>query len=149
MRIAIACDHAGFYLKQVILDHVKNLGYEVSDLGTNDTAPVDFPDYVEKVAKAVQRGDVDRGIVICGSGVGACIAANKVNGIYASLSHDTYSAHQGVEHDNANVLCLGARIVGVELAKEIVQAFLAARFMDGDERFIRRFKKVQAIEANQ
>lgn len=149
MRIAIACDHAGFYLKQVILDHVKNLGYEVSDLGTNDTAPVDFPDYVEKVAKAVQSGNVDRGIVICGSGVGACIAANKVNGIYASLSHDTYSAHQGVEHDNANVLCLGARIVGVELAKEIVQAFLAARFMDGDERFIRRFKKVQAIEANQ
>ncbi|MHB0923308.1 MAG: ribose 5-phosphate isomerase B [Bellilinea sp.] len=149
MRVAIACDHAGFYLKQVILEYVKNLGYEVSDLGTMDTTPVDFPDFVEKAAKAVQSGDVDRGIVICGSGVGACIAANKINGVYASLSHDTYSAHQGVEHDNANVLCLGARIIGVELAKEIVQAFLAARFLEGDERFIRRFKKVQAIEANQ
>ncbi len=149
MRVAIASDHAGFYLKQVILEYVKNLGYEVSDLGTMDTTPVDFPDFVEKAAKAVQSGDVDRGIVICGSGVGACIAANKINGVYASLSHDTYSAHQGVEHDNANVLCLGARIIGVELAKEIVQAFLAARFLEGDERFIRRFKKVQAIEANQ
>lgn len=149
MRVAIACDHAGFHLKQVIIDHVNNLGYEVFDLGTYDTAPVDFPDYVEKAATAVQSGEVERGIIICGSGVGACIAANKVKGIYAALSHDTYSAHQGVEHDNANVLCLGARIIGVELAKEIVQAFLAARFFEGDERFIRRFKKIQKIEANQ
>jgi len=149
MRIAIACDHAGFPLKQDIINHVKSLGHDVLDLGTQDTTPVDFPDYVEKAAKAVQTGEVDRGIVICGSGVGACIAANKVKGVYASLSHDTYSAHQGVEHDNANVLCLGSRIIGVELAKEIVQAFLAARFIDGDERFIRRFNKILAIEAKQ
>jgi len=149
MRIAIACDHAGFPLKQDIIHQVKSLGHDVLDLGTQDTTPVDFPDYVEKAAKAVQTGEVDRGIVICGSGVGACIAANKVKGVFASLSHDTYSAHQGVEHDNANMLCLGARIIGVELAKEIVQAFLAARFIDGDERFTRRFNKILAIEARQ
>lgn len=148
MRIAVACDHAGFPLKQEIMDVVQSQQHEVLDLGTMDTTPVDYPDYAEKAALAVQRGEVDRAIVICGSGVGACVAANKVKGVYASLSHDTYSAHQGVEHDNVNLLCLGARIVGAELAKEIVRAFLDAHFVE-EERFIRRFNKVKAIEEKQ
>lgn len=148
MRIAVACDHAGFPLKQEIMDVVQSQQHEVIDLGTMDTTPVDYPDYAEKAALAVQSGQVDRAIVICGSGVGACVAANKVKGVYASLSHDTYSAHQGVEHDNVNLLCLGARIVGAELAKEIVRAFLDARFIE-EERFIRRFNKIKAIEAKQ
>lgn len=145
MRVAIACDHAGFPLKKEIIDLVSSLGHEVLDLGTMDTAPVDYPDFAEKAGKAIQNGEVDRAIVMCGSGVGACIAANKIKGVYATLSHDTYSAHQGVEHDNVNLLCLGARIIGVELAKEIVRTFLAAKFIQ-DPRFIRRFNKVLKIE---
>lgn len=148
MRIAIACDHGGFPLKKDIVDLVQCLGHEVVDLGTMDMTPVDYPDYAEKAGLAVQRGEVDRAIVLCGSGVGACVAANKIKGVYASLSHDTYSAHQGVEHDNINLLCLGARIVGPELAKEIVKAFLGAVFSP-DARFHRRFAKVKAIEQRQ
>ncbi len=145
MRIAIACDHGGFPLKSDIVELVECLGHQVLDLGTWDATPVDYPDYAEKAGQAIQRGEVDRAIVICGSGVGACVAANKLKGVYASVCHDTYSAHQGVEHDNVNLLCLGARIVGPELAKEIVSAFLSAEF-SSNERFQRRFDKVKAIE---
>lgn len=148
MRIAVACDHAGFPLKQDIMEVVRNEGHEVVDLGTSDTTPVDYPDFAEKAGKAVRDGQVDRAIVICGSGVGACVAANKVKGVYAALSHDSYSAHQGVEHDNVNLLCLGARIIGVELAKEVVRSFLSAQFIR-EERFIRRFNKVLAIETKE
>ncbi len=145
MRVAIGSDHAGFQLKGDIINLVLSLGHDVIDLGADGPASVDYPDYAEKVGLAIQVGQAERGIMICGSGVGACIAANKMKGIYASLSSDTYSAHQGVEHDNVNLLCLGARIVGVELAKDIVRSFLNANFIQ-DERFIRRFKKVKAIE---
>ena len=145
MRIAIACDHGGFPLKRDIIQTVESLGHQILDLGTWDATPVDYPDYAEKAGLAIQSSEADRAIVICGSGVGACVAANKLKGVYASVCHDTYSAHQGVEHDNVNLLCLGARIVGAELAKEIVAAFLNANFLS-DERFQRRFDKVQAIE---
>lgn len=148
MRIAVTCDHAGFPLKNEIIEVVKSLGHEVIDLGTTDTTPVDYPDFAEKAGKMVRDGAVDRAIVICGSGVGACVAANKIKGVYAALCHDTYSAHQGVEHDNVNLLCLGARIIGAELAKEITCAFLGANFIK-EERFIRRFNKVLAIEARE
>ncbi|HEY4692365.1 MAG TPA: ribose 5-phosphate isomerase B [Bellilinea sp.] len=145
MRIAIACDHGGFPLKRDIIQTVESLGHQILDLGTWDATPVDYPDYAEKAGLAIQSSEADRAIVICGSGVGACVAANKLKGVYASVCHDTYSAHQGVEHDNVNLLCLGARIVGAELAKEIVAAFLNANFLS-DERFQRRFDKVKAIE---
>lgn len=148
MRIAVTCDHAGFPLKNEIIEVVKSLGHEVIDLGTTDTTPVDYPDFAEKAGKMVRDGAVDRAIVICGSGVGACVAANKIKGVYAALCHDTYSAHQGVEHDNVNLLCLGARIIGAELAKEITCAFLGANFIK-EERFIRRFNKVLAIESRE
>lgn len=146
MRIAIACDHGGFPLKADVIELVECRGHQVLDLGTFDTTPVDYPDYAEKAGQALQRGDVDRAIVMCGSGVGAAVAANKMKGVYAAICHDTYSAHQGVEHDNVNMLCLGARIIGPELAKEIITAFLGAKFSDS-ERFVRRFAKVKAIEA--
>jgi len=145
LRIAIACDHGGFPLKRDIIQTVESLGHQILDLGTWDATPVDYPDYAEKAGLAIQSSEADRAIVICGSGVGACVAANKLKGVYASVCHDTYSAHQGVEHDNVNLLCLGARIVGAELAKEIVAAFLNANFLS-DERFQRRFDKVKAIE---
>lgn len=146
MRIAIACDHAGYPLKDEIAEVVKTLGHDVIDLGTNDTTPVDYPDFSEKAGRMVVSGAADRAIVICGSGVGACVAANKVKGVYAAMCHDTYSAHQGVEHDNVNLLCLGARIIGPELAKEVVKAFLGAAFYD-EGRYLRRFNKILAIEA--
>lgn len=145
MRVAVACDHAGFPLKKVILETVRAAGHEPLDLGTNSSKEVDFPDFTEKLGRAIQRGEAERGIMICGSGVGACVAANKMRGIYACLCHDTYSAHQGVEHDDMNVLCLGARIIGAELAKELVTAFLAARF-SGEERFVRRVGKIRKFE---
>lgn len=147
MRIAIACDHAGFDIKDDIVLEVQRLGHDVIDLGTYDQEPVDYPDYARKACDAILQGQAERGIVLCGSGVGAAIAANKVKGIYACVCHDTYSAHQGVEHDNMNVLTLGARIIGVELAKEIVRNFLQARFSD-EERHHRRFEKIRAIENN-
>jgi len=149
MRIAVAFDHAGFPLKQTILSAVRSAGHELIDLGTDSAAPVDYPDYALKLGRAIQDGEAQRGILVCGSGVGACIVANKIPGIYAGVCHDTYSAHQGVEHDDMNVLCLGARVVGAEPAREIVQAFLRARFIGsdpGEERHARRVAKVRAIE---
>ena len=146
MKIAIGTDHGGFSLKQAIVDELKKLGHTVVDCGASDyDAKDDYPDFARAVGAAVQRGDAERGIILCGSGVGASIAATKMRGIRAALCHDTYSAHQGVEHDNMNVLCLGARIIGDELARELVRAFLSARF-DTSERFQRRLNKVLEIE---
>ncbi len=145
MRIVIACDHAGFPLKHEIIETVRGGGHEILDMGTFNTESVDYPDFAEKAGLALVGGEADRAIVICGSGVGACIAANKIHGVYAGLCHDTYSAHQGVEHDDMNMLCLGARIIGGELAKEIVRAFLGAVFSN-EERHARRVNKVRAIE---
>jgi ribose 5-phosphate isomerase B len=145
MQIALACDHGGFPLKIIIKECVLASGYSVIDLGTDSTASVDYPDFAEKLGTAITNGDAERGILICGSGVGASIAANKIKGVYAAVCHDTYSAHQGVEHDNMNVLCLGARIIGPELAKELVEAFLNARFSN-EERHVRRVNKVYKIE---
>jgi len=145
MKIAVACDHAGFPLKAPVIDSVLEAGNEVIDLGAYNTESVDYPDYAEKVGKAIQEGLVDRCILICGSGVGASIAANKMTGVYAAVCHDTYSAHQGVEHDAMNVLCLGARIIGPELAIELVRAFLDAKFSNED-RHIRRVTKVRRLE---
>ena len=149
MRVAIACDHAGFPLKSTVMETVRKAGHEVLDLGTDSTKSVDYPDFAEKVGNAIRDGKADKGILLCGSGVGICIAANKIKGIYASICHDTYSAHQGVEHDAMNVICLGTRIVGPELAKEIIRAFLAARFIGNDpgqERHARRVGKIRNLE---
>jgi RpiB/LacA/LacB family sugar-phosphate isomerase len=145
MRLALAADHAGFELKEKMLSHLKGTGFEVMDLGTHDKKPVDYPEVALAVGEVLQEGKAERGILICGSGVGACVAANKIKNIRAGLCHDTYSAHQGVEHDDMNVLCLGARVIGEELAKELVSAFLAARFT-GEERHVARLAKIQAIE---
>lgn len=146
MRIALAADHAGYELKEVIGHFLGNLGHEVLDLGTaNATTPVDYPDYAEAVGVSLLEENADRGIVICGSGVGASVAINKLPGIRAGLCHDTYSAHQGVEHDDMNVLVVGARVIGVELAREIVRAFLGAEFTH-EERHERRLAKVRALE---
>ena len=145
MIIAIACDHGGFPLKQIVIDVVREAGHEPLDLGTDSPASVDYPDYAEKIGRALQTGAAERGILMCGSGVGAAIAANKMHGVYAAICHDTYSAHQGVEHDDMNVLCLGARIIGPEVAKELVAAFLSARF-SAEERHVRRTLKVRKLE---
>jgi len=145
MKIAIGCDHAGFPLKETIIEVVQNEGHDVVDVGTYSMERVDFPDFTEKVGLVIQNGVADRGIAVCGSGVGSCIAANKMNNIYASVCHDTYSAHQGVEHDNMNVLCLGARIIGVEVAKEIVQAFIKAEYLNKGSYAV-RFEKIRQIE---
>jgi ribose 5-phosphate isomerase B len=152
MKIAVACDHAGFPLKDVVLDAVRASGHEVLDLGTYSTEPVDYPDFSEKIGHAIQSGEAKRGVLLCGSGVGASIAANKMRGVYAAVCHDVYSAHQGVEHDDMNVLCLGGRIVGPQLVSEIVVAFLNARFLGNDpgqERHKRRVGKVRKIEAGE
>ena len=145
MRIAVASDHAGFELKQDLTRCLRGLRHKVTDLGTRSTRPVDYPDYAEAIAKAILRRRADRGILICGSGVGAAVAANKLPGIRAGICHDTYSAHQGVEHDDMNILVLGARVVGTELACEIVRAFLKARF-SGEARHKRRLAKISALE---
>jgi RpiB/LacA/LacB family sugar-phosphate isomerase len=145
MRIALGADHAGFELKEKVLSLLGELGHQALDLGTHDLQPVDYPDFAEAVGRAVIEGRAERGIVICGSGVGASVAANKVRGIRAGLCHDTYSAHQGVEHDDMNVLVLGSRVIGPELARELVRAFLAARFTN-EERQRRRLAKVEAME---
>ena len=145
MLIAIAADHAGFRLKVLLAEFVRGLGYEIVDLGTRSEEPVDYPDYARVVAEEILSQRADRGILICGSGVGACAAANKFPGIRAAICHDTYSAHQGVEHDDLNILCLGARVVGPELAKEIVRAWLTAVF-SGAERHRRRLAKIDRIE---
>jgi ribose 5-phosphate isomerase B len=145
MLVAIGSDHAGFLLKQELVPFIAGLGNEVLDLGTNSTAPVDYPDYAEAVGLAVRDGRVERGIMICGSGVGASVAADKIPGIRAGVCHDIYSAHQSVEHDDMNVLVLGSRVIGDELAKDLVAAYLRARFT-GEERHRRRLAKVRAIE---
>jgi ribose 5-phosphate isomerase B len=145
MHIAIASDHAGFELKKVLIDHLQQNGHTISDLGTNSTEPVDYPDFAEALALAVLNGKAERGILICGSGVGASVAANKIPGIRAGLAHDAYSAHQGVEHDDMNVLVLGARIIGVELAKDLCTIFLNAHFT-AEERHRRRLNKIISIE---
>jgi ribose 5-phosphate isomerase B len=149
MRIAIGADHGGFSLKKVVVDRLEAAGHTVLDLGAHTFDPADdYPDFTIAVGRAVQRGEAERGIVICGSGVGASMAANKLAGVRAGLCHDTYSAHQGVEHDNMNVLCLGARIVGPELAWELVSSFLSAKFT-GEERHRRRLAKVEELEQRQ
>lgn len=146
MRVAVGNDHAGLPIKAAVIDELQRLGHEVSDLGTNDPHSQDFPDFAGYVGRAIQNREADRGILICGSGIGVCIAANKLHGIRASIAHDTYSAHQGVEHDGMNVLCLGGRIIGEALARELVQSFINAEFQE-EERFIRRLNKVNAFEA--
>ena len=147
MRLVLGSDHAGFELKQSLAEYLRELGHEVLDVGAHSTAPVDYPDYAEAVAKALRDGRAERGVLICGSGVGASVAANKIPGIRAGLCHDAYSAHQGVEHDDMNVLVLGARIIGSALAFELAHAFIGAKFQGQESRFERRFKKVLAIEA--
>jgi RpiB/LacA/LacB family sugar-phosphate isomerase len=146
MRLVIGADHAGFELKEKIGEYLRARGHEVIDVGTGSRAPVDYPDFAEALANVVRSGGAERGLLICGSGVGACVAANKITGIRAGLCHDSYSAHQGVEHDDVNVLVLGARVIGVELAKELVDRFLSARF-SAEERHRRRVEKIKALEA--
>ena len=148
MRVAVAADHAGFPLKQTVIDTLVSLGHKPLDLGTDSTESVDYPDYAEKAGMAIVEGRADRAVVICGSGVGACISGNKIVGVYACLCHDTYSAAQGVEHDQMNMLCLGARIIGSELAMHIVRAFMNAQPSD-HPRHLRRVGKIRAIEKKQ
>ncbi len=145
MKVVIASDHAGVDLKAVLADKVRELGHEVIDVGAFNKDPVDYPDYAEAIGQEIVNGRAERGVLICGSGVGASVAANKIPGIRAGLAHDEYSAHQGVEHDDMNVLVLGARVVGVEVSRELVERFLAAHF-SGEERHVRRLAKVKAIE---
>lgn len=145
MRIAIACDHAGFPLKNAVIEIVASAGHEVLDFGTDSCEPVDYPDVVEKACRALQKGKADRAIILCGSGIGAAITANKLKGVYACVCHDSYSAAQGVEHDNMNTLSLGARIIGVEVARACVLAFLGAEFST-EERHRRRVSKIRVIE---
>jgi RpiB/LacA/LacB family sugar-phosphate isomerase len=145
MMVAIAADHAGYALKQELIPSLRSLGHEVTDLGTHGPEPVDYPDVAAWLARAVLSGAVERGVLICGSGVGASVAANKFPGIRAGLCHDTYSAHQGVEHDDMNILVLGARVIGVELARELVRPFLEAHFTH-EERHERRLGKIRALE---
>jgi ribose 5-phosphate isomerase B len=148
LKLVIASDHAGFSLKQEVRAYLSKSTHEVIDLGAFKVEPEDdYPDYAERVGEAIKRGEAPRGILICGSGVGVCVAANKIPGIRAGICHDTYSAHQGVEHDDMNVVVLGARIVGPALAFEVVNAFVNANFIAEEERFVRRFRKVLAIEA--
>jgi ribose 5-phosphate isomerase B len=145
MRIACAFDHAGFPLKGLVLSLVRELGHEAVDLGTNSPEPVDYPDIARAGAEAVRDGSVERSVVVCGSGAGVAVAACKVPGIRAACAHDTYTAHQCVEHDDVNVLCLGARVIGPALAADVIRAFLGAHFT-GEERHVRRLGKITAIE---
>ncbi len=145
MRVAVATDHAGFPLKADVIRVVREAGHEPIDLGTYSMDPVDYPDYAEKIGRAIVEGKAERGVLVCGSGVGASVAANKIQGIYAGLCHDVYSAHQGVEHDDMNILCLGARVIGPALVPELVQAFLRAQFST-EERHRRRVGKVHMLE---
>jgi len=148
MRIAIAADHAGFPLNERVIEELREAGHELIDFGTHDgSIPDDYPDYAKQLGEVIQKGDAEIGVLVCGSGVGAAVAANKLIGIRAALCGDTYSAHQSREHDDCNVLCLGARVVGVELALDIVRSFVAARFT-GEERHRRRVAKIQALETN-
>ena len=149
MKVAFGCDHAGFPLKETVLAAVRAAGHEPIDFGTFSAESVDFPDFTEKVGNAIQRGEAERGILLCGSGIGACIAANKMKGVYASICHDTYSAAQGVMHDAMNVLCLGGRVVSPDLANALVVAFLNARYLGNDvggERLAKRVAKIHKLE---
>ena len=146
MKIAIGADHAGFELKESVKALLVNLRHEVIDLGTRNTEPVDYPDFAEAVGLAIRKGNAARGILVCGSGVGASVAANKIPGVRAGLCHDHYSAHQGVEHDDMNVLVMGGRVIGEAVALELVQAFLDSQYT-GEVRHDRRLGKVKAIEA--
>ena len=146
MRLALGSDHAGFPLKESVKEFIEDQGHSIKDYGTYSSASVDYPDFAEKVGVALVNSEADRGIVICGSGVGASIAINKLPGIRAGLCHDTYSAHQGVEHDDMNVLVLGARIIGVELARELIKTYLSARYTT-EERHQRRLEKIKQIES--
>jgi len=144
-RVAVGSDHAGYQYKQVLADHLRDAGHEVIDLGTDGPQSVDYPDYARAVAEAVARGEAERGLLVCGSAVGVCMVANKVRGIRAGVCHETYSARQAVEHDDMNVLCLGERVIGIEVAREVADAFMAARFSD-EERHRRRLNKLLAVE---
>jgi ribose 5-phosphate isomerase B len=149
MKIAVGCDHGGFSLKNIVIESVSAAGHEVIDVGTFSADPVDFPDFTKKVGEKIQSGEAERGILICGSGVGAAIAANKMKGVYASICHDTYSAAQGVAHDDMNVLCLGGRVIGPELVKVLISAFLNAQYLGnnkGGERFAKRVDKIKDME---
>ena len=148
MRIAVGADHAGYPLKVEVVRFLEEEGHEVTDLGTHSTDPVDFPEYAKRVGQAVQLGKADRGVLVCGSGVGACVAANKLRGIRAALCHDTYTAHQGVEHDDVNVLCLGGRVVGSALAYDILRSWLTARYL-GTGRHKRRVDQILEIERSE
>jgi ribose 5-phosphate isomerase B len=145
MRVVLGADHRGYELKNTLATYLGSLGHDVTDAGTNSGESVDYPDLALAVGQAVQSGRAERGILVCGSGVGACIAANKLEGVRAAITHDVYSAHQGVEHDDMNVICLGSKIVAEDAAKEIVKAFIEARF-EPEERYIRRLEKVKAME---
>ncbi len=147
MKVVLASDHAGFNYKKILLDDLQQAGYDVKDLGAYDESPADYPDYAIKIANAIHSNEVQRGILICGSGVGVSVAANKFKGIRAGVCHDTYSAHQSVEHDDVNVLCLGERIIGIELAREIVFTFLKAEFTH-EARHQQRINKIIEIENN-
>jgi ribose 5-phosphate isomerase B len=147
MKIAVAADHAGLELKNHLRGAIEKLGHTVSDLGAHNAEPSDYPDFAEAIGKTIRSGAAERGVLICGSGVGASVAANKIHGIRAGLCHDTYSAHQGVEHDNMNVLVLGSRVIGRALAEELVAAFLKANFTN-EPRHVRRLEKVKRLESN-
>ena len=146
MRVAVAFDHRGVKLRQCVLEVLATLGHDIVDLGTDtDAVRIDYPDKARELGEAILRGDAERGVLVCGSGVGASVAACKIAGIRASVCHDVYSAHQGVEHDDMNVLCLGSEVIGPSLAADLVLAFLGAHF-DGGDRYIERLKKVEAME---
>jgi ribose 5-phosphate isomerase B len=146
MRVAVAFDHRGVKLRERVLEEVVRAGHEPVDLGTDAPEPrIDYPDKAREVGDAIRNGDAERGVLVCGSGVGASVAATKIAGIRAAICHDTYSAHQGVEHDDMNVLCLGSEVIGAELAGELVRAFLGAKF-DGGERYVRRLEKIEEME---
>ena len=146
MKIAAAFDHRGFKLRERVLEEIVRAGHELIDLGGDGSDQADdYPDYARRIGRAIREGDVERGILICGSGVGAAVAASKMRGIRASVCHDTYSARQGVEHDDMNVLCIGSEVVGAEVAGELVRAFLGAVF-DGGERYVRRLEKIEEME---
>ena len=148
MRIVVGADHRGFQMKNAIAGFLRTNGHDVTDVGTGDADPVDYPDIALALAGEIESGSAERGVFVCGSGVGACVAANKLSGIRAAITHDIYSAHQGVEHDDMNVICLGSHVIGVDVALEVTQAFVGASF-DAQERYLRRLAKVRAIEAGE
>src|SRR6266498_1534278 len=148
MRIAVAFDHRGVKLREKILEVLAELGHEAVDLGTDDpSVRIDYPDKAREIGEAIRSGDAERGVLVCGSGVGASVAACKLPGIRAAICHDTYSAHQGVEHDDMNVLCLGSEVIGAELARDLIRIFLAAQFT-GEERYVRRLQKIEELDRN-